>query len=153
MIKYLLSLVLLFGCQAKERDAQQRIYLLHSISATLVRDPIDEHTGNLTMIDLNSSVVFFSSPPKKATGTIPITTFINKWESARANLKTPPKSAGFLYYKIGDKEYNHIAIELILPNYNAGSETLSVVLQAFGEKFPEKELKMEEVTLFLDLDL
>ncbi|MCH9610187.1 MAG: hypothetical protein S4CHLAM81_06990 [Chlamydiales bacterium] len=114
----------------------QHIYIVHGRSGEIADNKFILH-------NVDQSIVYFSQDGKRQAGSMPLTTFLQKWEKEHLFGKEGA-SAHYVSYMDWDTHYNAMPIHLTNPSYDKESESLLFVI-------PEKTKteKLGETALFL----
>ncbi|MFN0065448.1 MAG: hypothetical protein ACKVOH_04345 [Chlamydiales bacterium] len=154
----LIPFIAILGCTAnaipQEKKQVEHLYVLHAREGKI--SSTNTGGGEITLFEVDPSVVFFTDPPAAKAGTLPLTRFVQAWETRKKFDFSPPKAS---FVHIGEKEkhsfskmqdlsFTEVPLNLSNPRYNATEKTLRFTINDFKPEMETK--KLQEVTLFLD---
>lgn len=140
--------VLLFSLpllSAKQENSL--LFVIHAKSGTLAIDDMSYGLWKLTLKDVDESVAFFTEAPNRHAGTYAVVNFLQLWQQGNEM-----KNGGFIFFEVGNVNYNEIPLEVHNPIYNAQNNTLTFDVHLLQDEFAGKTEQLKEITLFIELE-
>ena len=127
-------------------------YLYVQIAPQAVLKEVDSKTKTyeLTLMEVNQHVEYFSDRPERIAGIMKVNTFLDEWN--KSFKKTPPNvSLTGLEKKVLRRVPISVIVELTNPIYNAEKKIITYTVKLLpDESVPSKEIKFHGIALFFD---
>ncbi len=145
------GIVLLMGCtgSAFEQTAleEKLLFLIHAKHAEFKMHEANPSYATLLLTNVSPAVTYFSDPPHRQSGTMPLEDFLEQWEKGQLSFQGVPPNAGLIFYEGKSEEYRDVAIELRHPLYDPMHNLLQFEIY-FIDRFDGRSLS--DITLFID---
>ena len=113
-------------------------------ATTLTPGTGDIHT--LTMTGVTAQTLYFSDRPNRVTGAMPTGTLVEAWADAFAG--DPPNATLIGHSEVGGDTEEAVVIELLEPDYDAASATLTYQVRLLGaEAIADRTFEQEPLTV------
>lgn len=147
-----LGLVFLAACTASAQEesydtGEHFLFLLHADGATFTRHEANPAYGQVVLSGVSHSVTYFTNPPNRKAGVMPVEDFLENWNEGQADFQKVPTNSAFVFYEGSNDHYHDVSIELRKPSYNATTNKLSFNIY-FVDSF-DKDF-VSDITLYID---
>ena len=146
------ALIFLTACTASAQEESYEIgekflFLIHAGKAEFSHHEANPLYGKIVLSDVSHSVSYFTEPPKRQGGTMPIEDFLENWSRGQGDFQKVPANSAFVFYEGQDEHSHDVSIELRKPIYNATNNTLSFNIYFID---PFERDYVTDITLFIE---
>src|SRR3990167_9695856 len=122
------GLALLMGCTGsaleKTSTGETLLFLIHAQQANFKVHEANPSYATLFLTGVSPAVTYFSNPPHRQGGTMPLEDFLEQWGRRELSFQSIPSNAGFVFYEGTSEDYHDVAIELRHPIYDTAHNML-----------------------------